>query len=248
MNTQAKNNKKRWTRIWQTALIFVLNIMILFSAQSTFNDHTSGGIVQVLSSRGSKGDEVRNIQKKLKSLGLYNGSVDGIYGKGTESAVRAFQKQTGLTQDGIAGPKTLTYLGLGGGSSSGSGGGSSSSSGKYSSSDVNLLAKVISAEARGEGYEGQVAVGACVLNRVSSPSFPNTLAGVVYQPGAFSAVTDSNWSQPVQDSAKRAAQDAINGWDPSGGAIYYYNPDKTSNQWIRSRPVIKRIGKHLFCK
>lgn len=247
MKTQAVNHKKRRARILQTALILVLNIMILFGAQSTFDTRTSGGIIQVLSSYGSRGDEVRNIQKKLKSLGLYNGAVDGIYGKGTQSAVKAFQKQTGLTQDGIAGPKTLTYLGLGGGSSS-SGSGGGSGTGKYSSSDVNLLAKVISAEARGEPYEGQVAVGACVLNRVSSPSFPDTIAGVVYQPGAFSAVTDSNWSQPIKDSAKKAAQDAINGWDPSGGAIYYYNPDKTSNQWIRSRPVIKRIGKHLFCK
>lgn len=247
MKTKRANGKKTPTRVLQAALILILNMMIVLGAQSTFEARTSGGIVEVLSSYGSRGDEVRNIQKKLKSLGLYNGAVDGIYGKGTQSAVKAFQRQTGLTQDGIAGPKTLTYLGLGGGGSSGSSGGGSGT-GKYSSGDINLLAKVISAEARGEAYEGQVAVGACVLNRVSSPSFPDTIAGVVYQPGAFSAVTDSNWSQPVQDSAKRAAQDAINGWDPSGGAIYYYNPDKTSNQWIRSRPVIKRIGKHLFCK
>ena len=112
---------------------------------------------------------------------------------------------------------------------------------------MNLLARIISAEARGEVYEGQVAVGAVILNRIEHPSFPDTLSGVIYQPGAFTAITDGQFNEPVAESAYRAARDALNGTDPSGGAIYYYNPDKTSNQWIRSRPVIKRIGKHLFC-
>ncbi|MBR2590827.1 MAG: spore cortex-lytic enzyme [Clostridia bacterium] len=192
-----------------------------------------------LSRYGSTGTEVKNIQTVLKRLGYYTGSIDGIYGSGTKSAVTRFQRDCGLTQDGICGPVTLLYLGLDSGSSSSAGG-------KYSSSDVALLAKVISAEARGEPYEGQVAVGAVVLNRVAHPSFPNSVSGVVYQSGAFSAVTDSNWSAGVTDSAKRAAQDAINGWDPSGGAIYYYNPKKTSNQWIRSRKVITVIGNHYF--
>ncbi len=120
--------------------------------------------------------------------------------------------------------------------------------GGYSDSDYRLLARIISAEARGEVYEGQVAVGGVVLNRVKHSSFPNTISGVVYQPGAFSAINDGQINQPVADSCYRAARDAINGWDASGGAIYYYNPDKTSNQWMRSRPVIKRIGRHLFCK
>lgn len=243
MNSNKTANKARLNRFFRAAFILILNVIIIFGAQATFNNRSPDALA-VLSSYGSRGDEVRAIQKKLKSLGLYSGAVDGIYGKGTQTAVRAFQKQTGLAIDGIAGPKTLLYLGITSGSSSGSGGGS----GKYSSSDVALLARVISAEARGEEYIGQVAVGACVLNRVNHPSFPDTVAGVIYQPGAFSALNDGNWEQPVYDSAKKAAQDAINGWDPSGGAIYYYNPDKTSNQWIRSRPVIKRIGKHLFCK
>lgn len=247
MNPGKTTQKRRRNRFWQTAFILILNILILFGAQTTF-DNRAPGVVAALSSYGSRGDEVRQIQKKLKSLGLYSGSVDGIYGKGTQSAVKAFQKQTGLTVDGIAGKKTLLYLGITSGSSSGGSSSSGSGSGKYSSSDVSLLARVISAEARGEEYAGQVAVGACVLNRVNHPSFPDTIAGVIYQPGAFSALNDGNWEKPVYDSAKKAAQDAINGWDPSGGAIYYYNPDKTSNQWIRSRPVIKRIGKHLFCK
>lgn len=195
---------------------------------------------EVLSKVGSRGDEVRRIQTKLKSLGFFNGTVDGIYGAKTQSAVKRYQKSVGITADGVAGPKTLLYLGLG----SSSGG----SSGGYSSSDVYLLAKVIAAEARGESYTGQVAVGAVVLNRVDSSSFPDTVAGVVYQAGAFSAVRDSNWSVAPDATSRKAAQDAINGWDPSGGALYYYNPAKTSNKWIRTRPVITTIGRHVFCR
>lgn len=195
---------------------------------------------QALSRYGSTGEEVKSIQKVLKELGFYRGNVDGIYGTQTKNAVTSFQRSVGITADGIAGSKTLLYLGLGGGSSGGTGG--------YAQSDVNLLAKVISAEARGESYTGQVAVGAVVLNRVAHPSFPNTVAGVVYQNGAFSAVKDSNWSAAVTESAKKAAVDAINGWDPSGGAIYYYNPAKTNDKWIRTRPVITTIGSHVFAK
>ncbi len=195
---------------------------------------------EVLSKVGSRGDEVRRIQNKLKSLGFFNGTVDGIYGTKTQSAVKRYQQSVGIRADGIAGPKTLLYLGLGS-SSSGSTGG-------YSSSDVYLLAKVIAAEARGESYTGQVAVGAVVLNRVDSSSFPDTVSGVIYQAGAFSAVRDSNWSVAPDATSRKAAQDAINGWDPSGGALYYYNPTKTSNQWIRTRPVITTIGRHVFCR
>ncbi len=195
---------------------------------------------EVLSKLGSRGDEVRRIQTKLRSLGFFNGSIDGIYGVKTQSAVRQFQKSVGITADGIAGKKTLLYLGLGESTSVSSGG--------YSSSDVYLLAKVIAAEARGESYIGQVAVGAVVLNRVDSSSFPDTISGVVYQRGAFSAVTDSNWSISPDASSRKAAQDAINGWDPSGGSLYYYNPAKTSNKWIRTRPVVTTIGAHIFCK
>lgn len=194
----------------------------------------------VLSKVGSRGDEVRKIQNKLKALGFFNGTVDGIYGTKTQSAVKKYQQSVGITADGIAGPKTLLYLGLGS-SSSGSTGG-------YSSSDIYLLAKVIAAEARGESYTGQVAVGAVVLNRVDSSSFPDTVSGVIYQAGAFSAVRDSNWSVAPDATSRKAAQDAINGWDPTGGALYYYNPAKTSNQWIRTRPVITTIGRHVFCR
>lgn len=193
----------------------------------------------VLSRYGSTGDEVRQIQKKLNSLGYYNGSIDGVYGSATKKAVIAFQKNCGITADGICGKTTLLYLGLGSGSS---GNGTS-----YSSGDVDLLAKVISAEARGESYEGQVAVGAVILNRVKHPSFPDSLSGVIYQNGAFSCVNDSNWYAAVADSAKRAARDAINGWDPSGGAIYYYNAKKTNDSFMHSRTVVRVIGDHRFC-
>lgn len=193
-----------------------------------------------VSKLGSTGDEVKSIQRKLSSLGYYKSSVDGIYGQQTKSAVTSFQRNCGITADGICGQQTLLYLGLSGGSSS--------NNTSYSNSDVQLLAKVISAEARGESYEGQVAVGAVVLNRVKHPSFPDTISGVVYQNGAFSCVNDSNWYEPVAESAKRAAIDAINGWDPSGGAIYYFNASKTNDAFMHSRPVVKVIGDHRFCK
>lgn len=192
-----------------------------------------------VSKLGSSGEEVKSIQRKLSSLGYYKGSVDGIYGQATKSAVTSFQRNCGITADGICGKQTLLYLGLSGSSTSNSTG--------YSNSDVELLAKVISAEARGESYEGQVAVGAVILNRVKHPSFPDSISGVVYQNGAFSCVNDSNWYADVADSARRAAIDAINGWDPSGGAIYYFNASKTNDAYMHSRPVVKVIGNHKFC-
>ena len=194
--------------------------------------------------KGSSGAVVTQIQTKLKSWGYYTGTVDGIYGSGTERAVRAFQQKNGLTVNGKAGDQTLAAMGLsaGGGNSSNSGG-----SGGASSSQVDLLARLISAEARGEPYSGQVAVGAVVLNRIKHPSFPNTLPGVIYQSGAFTCITDGQFNQPVAESAYRAARDALNGVDPSGGAIYYFNPSTATSSWIWSRPLITVIGKHRFC-
>lgn len=238
MKTSAVKNKKKLLKLWQILVIILLNVLIITAVVYPF---TTGETVQTLSKTGSRGDEVRKVQTKLKELGLYSGSVDGIFGSATEKAVKAFQKQCGLTVDGIAGPTTLKYLGLESSSSS-------SSSGGYSNSDYELLARVISAESRGEPYSGQVAVGAVILNRVKHSSFPDSISGVVYQPGAFSCLNDSNWSQAVADSARKAARDAMNGSDPSGGAIYYYNPSKTSNSWMRTRPVITTIGSHLFCR
>lgn len=193
-----------------------------------------------LSKMGSRGTEVRNIQTRLKDWGYYNGSIDGIYGTATKKAVIKFQKKHGLTADGIAGPRTLEKIGLPTGSTS-------TSSTSTSTSTYNLLARLISAEARGEPYEGQVAVGAVVLNRVEHPSFPNSISGVIYQNGAFSCLDDGQFWKNVADSAYSAARDALNGWDPSGGAIYYFNPNTATNKWIWSRPLIKTIGKHRFC-
>lgn len=191
-----------------------------------------------LSKIGSRSDEVREIQTRLKKWGYYNGSVDGIFGTETKKAVVSFQKANGLTPDGIAGKKTLAALGINSNNNSYSG---------FASSDYELLARIISAEARGEPYQGQVAVGAVVLNRIEHPSFPDTVSGVVYQKGAFSCLNDGQFYEPIADSAYKAASDALNGYDPSGGAIYYYNPAKSTNKWIFSRKIITTIGKHRFC-
>ncbi len=216
----------------QTAVIVLLNAMVVAILYWAFPSPA----VETLSKYGSTGAEVKAIQQTLKERGLYNGNVDGIYGTQTQEAVKKFQKQQGLAVDGIAGPQTLKRLGITIGTIP-----------QANEANVNLLARIISAEARGEPYSGQVAVGAVILNRIEHPSFPDTLSGVIYQPGAFTAVTDGQFDQPVAEFAYRAARDALNGVDPSGGAIYYYNPDRAVSQWIRTRPVIKRIGSHLFC-
>lgn len=197
--------------------------------------------VLALSKYGSRGNEVKTIQDKLKRWGYYTGNVDGVYGSLTVSAVKKFQQKNGLTVDGIAGPRTLSAMGI---ASSSSSGGSSTNN----SSNVNLLARAIYGEARGEPYTGQVAVGAVILNRVKSSKFPNSIAGVIYQSGAFDAVDDGQINLNPDSTAKKAAQDALNGWDPSYGAIYYFNPNTATNKWIWSRPLTVTIGKHRFCK
>lgn len=189
--------------------------------------------------QGSSGSVVTTIQTKLRRWGYYSGSVDGVYGSETVQAVRRFQAKNGLTVDGVAGSATLAAMGVSAG-----GGGATDT---HSSGDVALLARVISAEARGEPYSGQVAVGAVILNRIRHPSFPGSIAGVVYEPGAFSCMDDGQINQNVADSAYRAARDALNGSDPSGGAIYYFNPATATSAWIWSRPLIVVIGKHRFC-
>ena len=191
--------------------------------------------------RGSTGDDVSAVQKRLKQWGYYSGAVDGIYGYATERAVRWFQEKNGLQVDGVVGEKTAAAMGLRLSSAV-------SSATKPASGDVYLLAQCIYSESRGEPYKGQVAVGAVVLNRVKSSAFPNSISGVIYQKGAFSAVDDGQINLTPNDSALKAARDAMNGWDPTGGCLYYYNPAKTSNRWIRSRPIVVRIGEHVFCK
>ncbi len=198
--------------------------------------------VEALSKYGSRGNEVTQIQTKLKRWGYYNGNVDGIYGTQTVNAVKYFQRKNGLTADGIAGPATLKAMGIYTSSSTSTGSSSSNSN------NVNLLARLIYGESRGEPYTGQVAVGAVVMNRVKSSSFPNSISGVIYASGAFDAVKDGQINLTPNSDAKKAAQDALNGWDPSYGAIYYFNPATATNKWIWSRPMTVTIGRHRFCK
>ena len=224
-------------------MVVITILILLISASIIFiSNKLEKNTIETLSKYGSRGNEVKQVQEKLKRWGYYNGSVDGIYGSKTQTAVRNFQKKNGLTVDGIAGPKTLSAMGI---TSSSSGTSSSSTS---NSNDLNLLSRVIYGEARGEPYRGQVAIGAVVLNRVKNSSFPNTIAGVIYQSGAFDAVSDGQINMTPDSTAKKAAQDAINGWDPSYGAIYYFNPSTATNKWIWSRPLTVVIGKHRFCK
>lgn len=218
-------NKKRLCLY--LALLFVVNILIISIVQSA---------EAASYKKGSSGSVVTQIQTKLRDWGYYKGAVDGIFGSQTEAAVKLFQQKNNLTVDGKVGTQTLAALGI-----------SDSSTSNSSSGDVYLLARLISAEARGEQYSGQVAVGAVVLNRMKHPSFPNTMSGVIYQSGAFTCVADGQFNQPIADSAYQAARDALNGWDPSGGAIYYFNPATATSSWIWSRPLIVVIGKHRFC-
>lgn len=219
------------------AIISISGVLLLFLLYNIF----SVNIVQALSKYGSRGEEVRTIQTKLKRWGYYNGNVDGIYGSQTLAAVKYFQRKNGLAVDGIAGKRTLEAMGI----FNSSGNSTTSSS---SSSDLNLLSRLVYGEARGEPYTGQVAVAAVVLNRVKSSSFPNSISGVIYQKGAFNVVDDGQINLSPNSTAKKAAQDALNGWDPSYGSIYYFNPATATNKWIWSRPHVVTIGKHRFCK
>ena len=217
--------------LWGLAVLFALNIALIGLLQTA----PEAGAESY--KKGASGETVKKLQQRLSDWGYYAGAVDGVYGSGTEAAVKKFQKANGLTPDGVAGPATLAAIGLPSGASGSSGG----------SADVNLLARLISAEARGEPYSGQVAVGAVVLNRMEHPSFPSTMAGVIYQKGAFSCLSDGQWDQPVSESAYRAAREALSGHDPSGGAIYYFNPATATSKWIWSRPLLTVIGRHRFC-
>ncbi len=213
-------------------LALIISLLLLAAIIGRIVPHEQ----QTVSSIGSYGNEVRAIQEKLKERGLFKANVTGYYGEITRNAVKAFQKQQGITQTGTAGPITLKALGI-----------SIGTVPAATEANIDLLARIISAEARGEPYVGQVAVGAVILNRIEHPSFPDTLAGVIYQNGAFTAVTDGQFNQPVSPSAYNAARDALNGWDPTNGCIYYYNPNKTSNKFIWSRQVVTVIGAHRFC-
>ena len=219
-------------------IISMIVIILVFAIFISYNMFFRNNEVEALSKYGSRGDEVAQIQTKLKRWGYYNGSIDGIYGTQTQKAVRYFQSKNGLTVDGIAGKNTLAAMGIN----------SSNNSNSSYSTNLDLLARLVHGEARGEPYTGKVAVAAVVLNRVKSSSFPNTVAGVIYQKGAFDAVSDGQINMSPDSTSKKAAQDALNGWDPSYGAIYYFNPNTATNKWIWSRPMTVTIGNHRFCK
>ena len=222
--------QERKKLIFSLAVLFLVNVLIISLTQSA---------QAAVYKQGSSGSAVRTIQQKLTNWGYFSDKVDGVYGPKTAQAVKVFQQKNGLSADGVAGPATLKALGM-----STTGG---ETPGSSQSNSLALLARVISAEARGEPYSGQVAVGAVILNRVEHPSFPSSISGVVYQPGAFTCMDDGQFNEPVADSAYKAAQDALNGADPSGGAIYYFNPSTATSAWIWSRPLITIIGKHRFC-
>lgn len=229
-------------KLLKMAIIAVMAFSVCFGA-AAFTEYNSESAYAVVYKQGSSGTTVKKIQQKLKNWGYYSGSVDGIYGAKTKAAVKYFQRKNGLTADGVAGDKTLAALGISTTSSA-----SSSSGSSYSNNDVNLLARLIYGEARGESYVGQVAVGAVVLNRVKSASFPNTVSGVIYQGYAFTAVADGQINLTPNATAKKAAQDAMNGWDPTYGAIYYYNLATATSSWIFSRQTLVTIGNHVFAK
>lgn len=238
-NTKIKYFWGRWFFLQKNNLkVLVFVFAIIYFYIGVLYISTNRDVVRETISRyGSTGNEVTQIQTKLKRWGYYNGSIDGVYGTKTYNAVKYFQRKNGLTVDGIAGKNTLAAMGIYSNAASGS-----------NTANVELLAKLINGEARGEPYKGMVAVGAVVLNRVDNPKFPSTIAGVIYQAGAFDAVDDGQINMTPSSSAYNAARDALNGWDPSGGAIYYFNPATATNKWIWSRPLTVVIGNHRFCK
>jgi N-acetylmuramoyl-L-alanine amidase len=229
-----QNNENKFFRILAVSLVLCLILSAV--SQAALGDRTL--------SQGSKGSEVKDLQRRLEQIGFQVGKTDGIYGKSTTAAVKRFQKSRGIKADGMAGEKTIAELKKLTGEST-------TYSGKklgLKNTDVQLLAHCIYAEGRGEPYLGQVAIGACIMNRIKSSKFPHTIAGVIYQPKAFSAVDDGQINMEPDDQAVRAAREAMNGSDPTGGALYYFNPAKTSNKFVWSRPQIKTIGKHIFTR
>lgn len=255
-------------RLITATVIIVLLLFGSFSLLKGYGGTSAETFSNATLKVGSSGDDVYELQGRLTYLGYYNGKIDGIFGSKTKGAVTWFQWKFGLKSDGVVGAKTKQKLvdatkgwkpgstgagGAGGGASGstggGGGGGNLAQSNRLglSDNDIQIMANAVYGEARGEPYEGQVAVAAVILNRVKSQSFPNTVYGVIFQPRAFTAVADGQiWLTP-NERAKEAVMDAINGWDPTGGCLYYFNPDTATSAWIWTRPQVKTIGKHIFC-
>lgn len=232
-----------------TAVVCGVLIVIFGTSIFAMNIYFSRALAQETLYWGSRGEEVRILQQTLKKWGYYDGPLDAVYGGGTFTAVKEFQRKNGLSVDGVVGPQTAKAMGLkidGNKPDTGKAKYTSGSAGISRNEDITLLAKAITGEARGEPYTGQVAVGAVILNRVKSPKFPNSIAGVIYQPGAFVAVSDGQINMAPAESCLKAARDAMNGWDPTYGTLYYWNPATATSKWIWSREVRVKIGKHWF--
>nr|WP_226642322.1 spore cortex-lytic enzyme [Mesobacillus subterraneus] len=253
--------------------VMAATALILSFVQFSEVDQRAEAFTSQVLQKGAVGDDVIELQSRLKHIGFYSGKIDGVFGWGTYWALRNFQYEFGLEIDGVAGWQTKLKLAKatpnakiawggeaqGGGTSGGGGGGTQTQPASkppaatntpngFSQNDIQLMANAVYGEARGEPYTGQVAVAAVILNRVDSATFPNTVSGVIFEPRAFTAVADGQiWLTP-NETAKKAVLDAINGWDPTGNAMYYFNPDTATSAWIWSRPQIKKIGKHIFCK
>ncbi|HZX46587.1 MAG TPA: spore cortex-lytic enzyme [Clostridia bacterium] len=235
---------KGGTILKKAVLILMIALILAFAFNIVYPLYFRRSVETATLYWGSTGEEVREVQRRLKNWGYYDGAVDGIYGPKTFQAVKNFQAKHGIPTTGTVGPQTRAALGIPEKAAEGY----TPTRGVSSRDNVYIIAQAIYGEARGEPYIGQVAVGAVIMNRVNHPSFPNTIPGVIFQPGAFTAVMDGQMFMQPDETALKAARDALNGWDPTGGAIYYYNPAKTTNRWIYSRPVLKVIGKHYFAK
>jgi len=220
------------------AIVVTLAFVLIVGANSYNQSQKVEPVAVAIESVDAAVADTKEVQTVLKKWGYYTGSVDGINGPLTKSAVKRFQRKYGLTADGVVGPLTAAKMGLKvkGGTGAGS----------YNNNDLYLLAKLVHSEARGESYTGQVAVAAVVLNRVDDSRFPNTIAGVIYQPWAFTAINDGQFNLEPNQTAYQAAKDAMNGWDPTYGAVYYYNPRTATSSWIRSTKTVTVIGQHVF--
>jgi N-acetylmuramoyl-L-alanine amidase len=238
----------------QRKTIFKILLLLIFLTVTSLAISDQSKDIQAFTNQvlrqGSYGEDVIELQTRLTYNGFFKSKIDGVFGWNTYWAVRNFQDKFGLPVDGMVGAQTKAmlvkatkYEKKGNGSST-----TANVPNGYSQNDIQLMANAVYGESRGEPYIGQVAVAAVILNRVQSASFPNTVAGVIYEPGAFTAVADGQINLTPNETAKKAVLDAVNGWDPTGNAIYYFNPDTATSSWIWSRPQIKKIGKHIFCK
>ncbi len=221
------NLKNFQAQCMKLLFVFIISVVLVF---------TTVFVKEAFKKQGAKAYNIiqtKILQAKLQGLGYFNSEIDGLFDKDTKTALQNYQKDVGLTPTGILDESTMCAVGV--------------SNNAQANNNLYLLAKLIHSEARGEVYTGQVAVGAVVLNRVDSADFPNTLEGVIYQPWAFTALHDGQFDLEPTSESYQAAEDALSGWDPTYGCLYYYNPRTATSQWIFSREIAVEIGNHVFC-